>query len=49
MVTISIVIPVLNAEYQIRDCITSLINQDFPKDQYDTSNDLSRNPRHDQR
>ena len=35
MITISIVIPVLNGESQIRDCVTSLINQDFQKDQYE--------------
>lgn len=35
MIAISIVIPVLNGESQIRDCITSVINQDFQKDQYE--------------
>lgn len=32
---ISVVVPVLNAGSYINDCITSLINQDFPKDQYE--------------
>ena len=32
---ISIIIPVLNAENYIRDCITSIVDQDFPKDQYE--------------
>lgn len=35
MTTISIIVPVLNGESYIRDCISSLINQDFPKDQYE--------------
>mgnify|MGYP003394054389 CR=1 FL=1 len=32
---ISVIVPVLNAGSFINDCVTSLINQDFPKDQYE--------------
>lgn len=32
---ISIIIPVLNVEHFIKDCIMSIIDQDFPKDQYE--------------
>lgn len=32
---ISIIVPVLNGESQIKDCIESLIDQDYPKDQYE--------------
>jgi len=34
-IKISIVIPTLNVESSIRDCIKSLINQNFSKDQYE--------------
>jgi cellulose synthase/poly-beta-1,6-N-acetylglucosamine synthase-like glycosyltransferase len=32
---VSVIVPVLNASSHIEDCITSLINQDFPKVQYE--------------
>jgi cellulose synthase/poly-beta-1,6-N-acetylglucosamine synthase-like glycosyltransferase len=32
---ISVVVPVLNASFHIEDCIMSLINQDFPREQYE--------------
>jgi len=35
MLIISIVVPVLNAGSYIRECIKSLIRQDFPNDQYE--------------
>lgn len=35
LLTISVIIPVLNAEVDIDKCIYSLINQDYPKDRYE--------------
>lgn len=35
MIIVSVIVPVLNASSYIKDCIISLINQDFPKDQYE--------------
>lgn len=35
MIIVSIIVPVLNAESYIKDCLVSLINQDFPKYQYE--------------
>ncbi|VVB91062.1 Glycosyltransferase AglE [uncultured archaeon] len=35
MVKVSIIVPVLNGGLQTKKCIESLINQDFPKDQYE--------------
>ncbi len=32
---VSVIVPVLNVSSHIDDCIISLINQDFPKDQYE--------------
>lgn len=32
---VSVIVPVLNAGSYINNCVTSLINQDFPKDQYE--------------
>lgn len=35
MIIISVIVPVLNAGSYINDCVSSLINQDFPRDQYE--------------
>ena len=33
---VSVIVPVYNAEDTIGECIESLLNQDYPKDRYET-------------
>jgi len=32
---VSIIIPMYNEELYIKDCLLSLVNQDYPKDKYE--------------
>ena len=40
MIDVTVIVPIYNSEKYLSKCLDSLVNQDYPKDKYEISNDV---------